>query len=66
MMLVLPTACRIAIADATKWTLTGGRLTIPAIYARLLWLLLRYDSPARRRQRWLNNINQTGTSIKKR
>lgn len=46
--------------------LSGGRLTIPAIYARLLWLLLRYDSPARRRQRWLNNINQTGTSIKKR
>ena len=46
--------------------IAGGRLTIPAIYARLLWLLLRYDSPARRRQRWLNNVNQTGTSIKKR
>ena len=44
----------------------GGRLTIPAIYARLLWLLLRHDSPARRRQRWLNNVQQTGTSIKKR
>ncbi|WP_356645032.1 asparaginase [Psychrobacter sp. 5A.1] len=46
--------------------IAGGRLTIPAIYARLLWLLLRYDSPARRRQRWLNNVSQTGTSIKKR
>ncbi|MBR5494534.1 MAG: asparaginase, partial [Psychrobacter sp.] len=46
--------------------ISGGRLTIPAIYARLLWLLLRYDSPARRRQRWLNNVNQAGTSIKKR
>ena len=46
--------------------IAGGRLTIPAIYARLLWLLLRYDSPARRRQRWLNNVNQTGTRIKKR
>ena len=46
--------------------IAGGRLTIPAIYARLLWLLLRYDSPARRRQRWLNNVQQTGTSIKKR
>jgi len=46
--------------------IAGGRLTIPAIYARLLWLLLRYDSPARRKQRWLNNISQTGTTIKKR
>lgn len=46
--------------------IAGGRLTIPAIYARLLWLLLRYDSPARRRQRWLNNISQTGITIKKR
>ena len=46
--------------------IAGGRLTIPAIYARLLWLLLRYDSPARRRQRWLNNVSQPGTSIKKR
>lgn len=46
--------------------IAGGRLTVPAIYARLLWLLLRYDSPARRRQRWLNNVSQTGTTIKKR
>ena len=46
--------------------IAGGRLTIAAIYARLLWLLLRYDSPARRRQRWLNNVQQTGTCIKKR
>lgn len=46
--------------------IAGGRLTIPAIYARLLWLLLRYESPARRRQRWLNNVQQTSTSIKKR
>lgn len=46
--------------------IAGGRLTIPAIYARLLWLLLRYDSPARRRQRWLNNVTQAGNTIKKR
>ena len=46
--------------------IAGGRLTIPAIYARLLWLLLRYDNPTRRRQRWLNNVNQAGTTIKKR
>ena len=46
--------------------IAGGRLTIPAIYSRLLWLLLRYDSPARRKQRWLNNVSQTGTRIKKR
>lgn len=44
----------------------GGRLTIPAIYARLLWLLLRYDSPARRRQRWTYDVNQTSITIKKR
>ncbi len=46
--------------------ISGGRLTIPAVYARLLWLLLRYDSPARRRQRWLNNVTQTSTTTKKR
>ncbi|WP_350558976.1 asparaginase [Psychrobacter sp. CAL346-MNA-CIBAN-0220] len=46
--------------------LAGGRLTIPAIYARLLWLLLRYDTPARRRQRWIHNVNQMGTTIRKR
>ncbi len=42
--------------------IAGGRLTIAAIYARLLWLLLRYDTPARRRQRWTYSINQTGTA----
>ncbi|MEC5209216.1 L-asparaginase [Psychrobacter sp. PL15] len=46
--------------------IAGGRLTIPAIYARLLWLLLRYDTPARRRQRWTHSVNQTGITIKKR
>lgn len=44
--------------------IAGGRLTIPAIYARLLWLLLRYDTPARRRQRWTHSINQTGITVK--
>ena len=46
--------------------IAGGRLTIPAIYARLLWLLLRYDTPARRRQRWTHTIAQAGITIKKR
>ncbi len=46
--------------------IAGGRLTIAAIYARLLWLLLRYDSPARRRQRWTYDVSQTSTAIKKR
>ncbi len=46
--------------------IAGGRLTIPAIYARLLWLLLRYDSPTRRRQRWTYDVNQTSITIKKR
>lgn len=46
--------------------IAGGRLTIPAIYARLLWLLLRYDSATRRRQRWTNNVSQASITIKKR
>ena len=46
--------------------IAGGRLTIAAIYARLLWLLLRYDTPSRRRQRWINNVSQTATTIRKR
>ncbi len=45
--------------------IAGGRLTIPAIYARLLWLMLRYDTPARRRQRWTHTVKQAGTSISK-
>ena len=46
--------------------IAGGRLTIPAIYARLLWLLLRYDTPARRRQRWTHTVSQTSTTTKNR
>lgn len=46
--------------------IAGGRLTISAIYARLLWLLLRYDTPARRRQRWTYSVNQAGTSTNSR
>lgn len=46
--------------------IAGGRLTIAAIYARLLWLHLRYDTPARRRQRWTHNVAQTDTTIKNR
>lgn len=38
---------------------SGGRLTLPAIYARLLWLHLRFDTPARRRQRWTHTVNQS-------
>lgn len=38
--------------------ISGGRLTVPAIYARLLWLLLAYDTPKRRRQRWQYTVNQ--------
>lgn len=45
--------------------IAGGRLTIPAIYARLLWLLLRYDTPTRRRQRWTYTVNQDSTTLKK-
>lgn len=45
--------------------MSGGRLTIAAIYARLLWLLLRFDTPARRRQRWQFSVNQKGVNQKK-
>ncbi|TXD97606.1 asparaginase [Psychrobacter frigidicola] len=45
--------------------IAGGRLTIPAIYARLLWLLLRYATAARRRQRWMHTISKTQTTISK-
>ena len=38
--------------------LSAGRLTIPAVYARLLWLHLAYDTPARRRQRWQYSVNK--------
>lgn len=38
--------------------ISGGRLTLPAIFARLLWLHLRFDTPARRRQRWTHCVNQ--------
>lgn len=46
--------------------LSGGRLTIAAIYARLLWLLLRFDTPSRRRQRWQWSINQKSAAPKNR
>lgn len=38
--------------------LSAGRLTIPAIYARLLWLHLTLDTPTRRRQRWTHTIQK--------
>lgn len=38
--------------------ISGRRLTLPAIYARLLWLHLRFDTPSRRRQRWTYTVNQ--------
>lgn len=42
--------------------IAGGKLTIAAIYARLLWLLLRYASPTKRRQRWTNRSAIVGDS----
>lgn len=38
--------------------LSAGRLTVPAIYARLLWLHLAFDSPTRRRQRWSYSVGK--------
>ena len=41
--------------------LMTGRLTLPAIFARLLWLIGSYDTPARRRQRWAHCLKDTHT-----
>lgn len=41
--------------------LPTGRLTVPAIFARLLWLVGQYDTPARRRQRWTHCLKDTHT-----
>ena len=41
--------------------LATGRLTLPAIFARLLWLIGNYDSPARRRKRWTHCLKDTHT-----
>ena len=38
--------------------LSAGRLTVPAVYARLLWLHLAFDTPARRRQRWSYSVGK--------
>lgn len=66
-MLVCTTQCPYGgVSDAYaagSWqyehhVLSAGRLTIPAVYARLLWLHLAFDTPARRRQRWTTSINK--------
>lgn len=41
--------------------LTTGRLTVPAIFARLLWLTANYEAPSRRRQRWNHVLKDTYT-----
>lgn len=41
--------------------LPTGRLTIPAIYARLLWLIGQYDTPSRRRQSWRHCLKDIHT-----
>ena len=41
--------------------LTTARLSLPAIFARLLWLTANYDTPARRRQRWLHCLKDAHT-----
>ncbi|MFW2176292.1 MULTISPECIES: asparaginase [unclassified Moraxella] len=41
--------------------LTTGRLTVPAIFARLLWLTANFDTPTRRRQRWTHCIKDANS-----
>lgn len=52
------------LMEAGAWlancgVLTTARLSLPAIFARLLWLAANYDTPARRRQRWLHCLKDT-------
>lgn len=69
-LVVASTQCPYGGADSTyaagAWlaecgVLPSGRLTVAAIYARLLWLLAQYDAPSRRRQRWRHCLNATHT-----
>lgn len=50
--------------EAGAWLSACGvlptrRLTMPAIYARLLWLIANYETPTRRRQRWTHCLKDT-------
>ncbi|WP_230659991.1 asparaginase domain-containing protein [Psychrobacter sp. I-STPA10] len=67
-MLVCSTQCPFGgVSDsyaAGSWqyqhhVISGGRLTIAAIYARLLWLHLSLNTPKQRRQRWAYSSNLT-------
>lgn len=66
-MLVCTTQCPYGgVSDAYaagSWqydhhVLSAGRLTISAIYARLLWLHLAFETPTRRRQRWTYSVTK--------
>lgn len=65
-MVVMSTQCPMggvsSAYSAGAWqyqhhVLSGKNMTLPAIYARLLWLLLTYDSPSQRRQAWLKYMH---------
>ncbi|OBX75847.1 L-asparaginase 1 [Moraxella atlantae] len=67
-LVVASTQCPYGGADSTyaagAWlaecgVLSSGRLTVAAIYARLLWLTAQYDTPSRRRQRWRHCMKDT-------
>lgn len=55
-------ACTAWLADAQ--VLPAARLTLPALYARLCWLVARYDSPAQRRRRWRTLLNDPRTTAR--
>lgn len=71
-LVVATTQCPYGGADATyaagAWlaecgVLPSGRLTVAAIFARLLWLTVQYDTPSRRRQRWRHCMKDTHSVI---
>ncbi|MEC7121251.1 MAG: asparaginase, partial [Pseudomonadota bacterium] len=57
------TEVRYASGDwlAALGVLPSARLTLPAIYARLLWICTTQSSTDQRRRRWLHCLNDTRT-----
>ncbi len=55
-------ACSQWLAQAQ--VLPAARLTLPAVYARLLWLCARLDTPSLRRRRWTSLLNDTRSTVR--
>lgn len=60
------TEARYASGDwlSSVGVLPSARLTLSAIYARLVWLCATRDTPAERRRRWTTCLNDTRTTAR--